>query len=158
MAADFVHGASAALMSRPVAPAKAGVQGERRGLGSLGSRLRGNDEIRGRATGDGLGRAARMGGEEPVRDLQTPITVDDVMNSRMIADPFRLAQCCLVTDGGGALILVAAEHARDFPRPCPDSWWPRRSPRLQSPAIKNEGRVRLFSSVYRQYLTVHKAG
>src|SRR5215831_7908967 len=37
-------------------------------------------------------------------------------------------------------------------------WWSRRSPRLQSPAIKNERRVRLFSSVYRQHLTVHEPG
>jgi acetyl-CoA acetyltransferase len=36
----------------------------------------------------------------------------------MIAYPFRLLQCCLVTDGGGALILVSAERAKDFsPKP-----------------------------------------
>jgi acetyl-CoA acetyltransferase len=34
----------------------------------------------------------------------------------MIAYPFRLLQCCLVTDGGGALILVSAERAKDFPQ------------------------------------------
>ena len=49
----------------------------------------------------------------------TPITVEDVLNSRMIAYPFRLLQCCLVTDGGGALILVSAERAGDFPQSLP---------------------------------------
>jgi acetyl-CoA acetyltransferase len=44
-----------------------------------------------------------------------PITVDDVLRSRLIAYPFHLLECCLVTDGGGALILVAGERAADFP-------------------------------------------
>jgi acetyl-CoA acetyltransferase len=47
------------------------------------------------------------------RDL---ITVDDVLRSPMIAWPFRMLMCCLVTDGGGALILTSAERAKDFPR------------------------------------------
>src|ERR1700719_3574637 len=52
--------------------------------------------------------------KNPRAPFKTPITVEDVLNSRMIAYPFRLLQCCLVTDGGGALILVSAERARDF--------------------------------------------
>src|SRR5450759_4130034 len=48
--------------------------------------------------------------------MKTPITVEDVLNSKMIAYPFRILQCCLVTDGGGALILTSADRARDFPR------------------------------------------
>jgi len=47
------------------------------------------------------------------------ITIDDVLNSKMIAYPFRLLQCCLVTDGGGALILTSSDRAKDFPaKPC----------------------------------------
>jgi acetyl-CoA acetyltransferase len=40
--------------------------------------------------------------KNPRATFKTPITVDDVLNSRMIAYPFRLLPCCLVTDGGGA--------------------------------------------------------
>jgi hypothetical protein len=54
--------------------------------------------------------------KNPRATFKTPITVEDVLNSRMIAYPFRLSQCRLVTDGGGALIMVAAERARDFPQ------------------------------------------
>jgi len=48
--------------------------------------------------------------------MKDPISVDDVLNSRMIAYPFRLLMCCLVTDGGGALILTSADRAKDFPQ------------------------------------------
>src|ERR1700747_684612 len=51
--------------------------------------------------------------KNPRATAKTPITAEDVLNSRMIAYPFRLLQCCLVTDGDGALILVSAERARD---------------------------------------------
>jgi acetyl-CoA acetyltransferase len=51
----------------------------------------------------------------PRASMKDPITVADVMNARMIAYPFTLLMCCLVTDGGGALILTSAERARDFP-------------------------------------------
>ena len=51
----------------------------------------------------------------PRATFKDPITVADVLNSRMIAYPFRILQCCLVTDGGGALILTSADRAKDFP-------------------------------------------
>jgi acetyl-CoA acetyltransferase len=54
--------------------------------------------------------------KNPRATFHDPITVDDVLNSRMIAYPFRLLQCCLVTDGGGALILTSAERAKNFPQ------------------------------------------
>jgi acetyl-CoA acetyltransferase len=52
----------------------------------------------------------------PRASYREPITVEDVLASDMIAWPFRKLMCCLVTDGGGALILTSAERARDFPR------------------------------------------
>jgi acetyl-CoA acetyltransferase len=52
----------------------------------------------------------------PRASMKDPISVDDVLNSRMIAWPFRMLMCCLVTDGGGALILTSAERAKDFPQ------------------------------------------
>ncbi|MFC1897607.1 thiolase [Chloroflexota bacterium] len=48
--------------------------------------------------------------------MQDLITVDDVFNSRMICYPFHLLECCLLTDGGGALILTSADRATDFPK------------------------------------------
>ena len=55
--------------------------------------------------------------KNPRASFQDPITVEDVMNARMIAYPFTLLECCLVTDGGGALILTSAEydHADLYP-------------------------------------------
>ena len=53
-------------------------------------------------------------GMNPRASFRDPITVEDVLNSRMIAYPFHLLECCLVTDGGGALILTSADRAKDF--------------------------------------------
>ncbi|MBV8683346.1 MAG: hypothetical protein JO111_10760 [Caulobacteraceae bacterium] len=54
--------------------------------------------------------------KNPRASFKDPITVDDVLNSPMIAWPFRMLMCCLVTDGGGALILTSRERAKDFPK------------------------------------------
>ena len=50
----------------------------------------------------------------PRAKLRDPITVDDVLASPVIADPVHLLHCCLVTDGGGALVLTSAERAKDL--------------------------------------------
>ena len=54
--------------------------------------------------------------KNPRASYREPIGIADVLGSKMIAYPFRKLMCCLVTDGGGALILTAAERAKDFPR------------------------------------------
>lgn len=40
-------------------------------------------------------------------------SIDDVVNSRMIADPLHLLECCMISDGGGAVVIAAAEVARN---------------------------------------------
>jgi acetyl-CoA acetyltransferase len=46
-----------------------------------------------------------------------PLTVAGVLAAPRVCDPFGVRDCCLVTDGGGALVLVSAERARDLRRP-----------------------------------------
>ncbi len=53
--------------------------------------------------------------KNPRAKLQDLTSVDEVLNDRIIAWPFTKPMCCLVTDGGGALILTSAERAGDFP-------------------------------------------
>ena len=59
----------------------------------------------------------RWAAKNPRAMYRDPITVDDVLASRIVAYPFHLLECCLVTDGGGALIVTSADRAGDFPKP-----------------------------------------
>ena len=49
--------------------------------------------------------------------LRDVVTVEDVLNSPLIADPLHRMDCCVVTDGGGALIVTSPEVARSLKRP-----------------------------------------
>ena len=45
-----------------------------------------------------------------------PLSRADVLGARMVGDPLTVRDCCLVTDGGGAIVMVRADRARDFPK------------------------------------------
>jgi acetyl-CoA acetyltransferase len=54
--------------------------------------------------------------------MRKPMTVADHHNSRMIADPLRLLDCCLVSNGGVAVIVTSAERAADLRQPPIHVW------------------------------------
>src|SRR5205085_3143413 len=43
-----------------------------------------------------------------------PLTIDEVLSARMVSYPFTVRDCCLITDGGGAVIMTTAERARSL--------------------------------------------
>jgi acetyl-CoA acetyltransferase len=52
----------------------------------------------------------------PLAMYREPITVDDVLSSRMICSPLHKLDCCIRSDGGGAVVLVAEDRAKDVPK------------------------------------------
>jgi acetyl-CoA acetyltransferase len=62
----------------------------------------------------GVREYARLNPNAMYRD---PLTVEDVLSSRLIADPLHKLDCCVVSDGGGAFLMTTEERARDLPKP-----------------------------------------
>ncbi|HEY3685079.1 MAG TPA: thiolase [Streptosporangiaceae bacterium] len=60
---------------------------------------------------------SRWAAGNPRASRNKEVSVEDVMNSRLIAWPFHKLECCVVTDGGGALVVTSAERAADLRRP-----------------------------------------
>lgn len=61
--------------------------------------------------------AAAHAQHNPNAMLRDPVTVQDVLASPMISDPLHKLDCCVVSDGGGALLVVRPEIARSLARP-----------------------------------------
>lgn len=61
--------------------------------------------------------ARRWAQLNPSAFMRDELSINDVLNSRMVSDPLTVRDSCLVTDGGGAYVLVRAERARDLPKP-----------------------------------------
>jgi acetyl-CoA C-acetyltransferase len=61
--------------------------------------------------------AAAHAQHNPNAMLREPVTVEDVLGSPMISDPLHKLDCCVVSDGGGALIVTRPEIARSLKRP-----------------------------------------
>lgn len=56
---------------------------------------------------------AQLNPEATMRDA---LTMEDYLSARMVADPFGVRDCCLVTDGAAAVVMVRADYARDLIR------------------------------------------
>ncbi|PLC55921.1 hypothetical protein CR155_02450 [Pollutimonas nitritireducens] len=50
----------------------------------------------------------------PNAHMKTPLTVEQVLSAKPIADPLGMFDCCLISDAGGAFIVTSAERARDL--------------------------------------------
>lgn len=56
----------------------------------------------------------RHAGLNPLAKMRNPITVADVLASRLISEPLHLLDCCIISDGGGAVVVTSIERARDL--------------------------------------------
>jgi acetyl-CoA acetyltransferase len=90
---------------------------------------------------------ARLNPEAFMRD---PLSIEQVLAARMLSDPLSVRDCCLVTDGAGAYVLVRADRAKDLPhKPVhvlgnATAVWNRQissMPDLTSTAARQSGRV-----------------
>ncbi|PLW74571.1 lipid-transfer protein [Streptomyces sp. SCUT-3] len=101
------------------------------------------------ATGDDFGRVAVVARKHAANNPAAwfhgrPITLEDHRNSRWIAEPLRLLDCCQETDGGQALVVVSAERARDL----------RHKPAIVRAAAQGSGEdQQMMTSYYRPDIT-----
>jgi acetyl-CoA acetyltransferase len=61
--------------------------------------------------------ARRWAQMNPKAELREPLGVEDVLASRVVASPLTVRDCCLVSDGGAAIVVTRADRARELRRP-----------------------------------------
>lgn len=99
-----------------------------------------------------VARAARRhGANNPHAQLRKPLSADDYAASRPVVDPLRRDDCCLISDGGAAVVVMSAQRARDLGVPAPvpvlgfgqgqTSWEVAQRPQLTSTAAVLSGRT-----------------
>ena len=65
----------------------------------------------------------------PLARFRDPITLDDHQSSRWVVEPLHLLDCCMVSNGGIAVVVTSAERARDLPQPPVHLWgWAQTHP------------------------------
>lgn len=60
--------------------------------------------------------ARRWAQLNPEAFSREPLSIEEVLSARMVSDPFTAYDCCLVTDGAGAFVMVRSDRARDLPK------------------------------------------
>lgn len=92
--------------------------------------------------------ARRWAQLNPKAFMRDPLSVREVLDSRMVCDPLSVRDCCLVTDGGGAVVLTSALRAQELPKEpayvlgCAEAHWHRdisQMPDLTSTAAIESG-------------------
>ncbi|HEX2314343.1 MAG TPA: thiolase family protein [Thermomonospora sp.] len=77
-------------------------------------------------TGEHLGAIAvstrQWAAMNPLAQMREPITLDDHRDSRWVAEPLHLLDCCLVSNGAIAVVVTSADRARDLARPPVHVW------------------------------------
>lgn len=95
--------------------------------------------------------ARRHGANNPEAQLRKPLTAEAYAQSRPVVDPLRRDDCCLISDGGAAVVVMSAERARQLAVPAPvpilgfgqgqTSWEVAQRPVLTSTAAAVSGRT-----------------
>src|SRR5690606_1784698 len=93
----------------------------------------------------------RHGAENPDAQLRKPLTLDEYFESPMIVEPLRRADCCLISDGGAAVVVMSARRAKELGVPAPvpilgfgqgqTSWEVARRPDLTTTAAVTSART-----------------